>query len=179
MSSPWDFLLTYRRFLWVFFQLEEICDAPSDISVREILREFSEGLAATYDRILGRLGKAKNKVPSKVFKWVAYAQRLLQLGELQEAISHEATDKSWHDAAETDGDRLIRSCGSGFAHHTVLKNLLSGSQEAFSFGFYLDFARANTYAGGICMAYLCFSDFESSVASKVALTEFKTLLRFR
>lgn len=153
MSSPWDFLLTYRRFLWVLFQLEEICDAPPDTSVCEILREFPEGLAATYGRILGGLGKAKNKVPSKVFKWVACAQRLLQLGELQEAISHEVTDKFWHDAAETDGDRLIRSFRSGFAHHTVLQYLLSGSEEAFSFGFYFDFARANTYAGGICMAW--------------------------
>ncbi|KAK3169678.1 hypothetical protein OEA41_009062 [Lepraria neglecta] len=61
----------HGMFLWVFFQLEELCDAPSDTSVREILREFPKGVAATYGRILGRLGKAKNKIPSKVFKWVA------------------------------------------------------------------------------------------------------------
>ena len=153
MSSPLDFLLRYRTLLWVFFQLEELCDAPSDTSIREILRKFPEGLAATYGRILGRLGKAKNKIPSKVFKWVAYAQRPLQLGELQEVVSREITEKSWHDAAETDGDRLIRSCRAlvrmdaedgtvRFAHHTVLQYLLSDPKHDTLPDFHFSLAQA-------------------------------------
>ena len=110
-----------------------------------------------------------------MFRWIACAQRPLHLGELQEAVSLEVTDRSWHDAADIDGDRLIRSCGAlvcideddqtvRFAHHTVLQFLLSPG-KILSYHFSL--AEANRHVGEMCVIYLCFSDFETAVTRRL------------
>ena len=168
-------LLTFGRFLWVYFQLEELCDATSDTHIREILRDLPKGLGETYGRILEKLGNSNNKFPPKVFRWIACAQRPLHLGELQEAVNHEVTDRSWHDAADIDGDRLIRSCGAlvcidedeqtvRFAHHTVLQFLLSPG-KILSYHFSL--VEANRHVGEIRVVYLCFSDFETAITRRL------------
>ena len=112
---------------------------------------------------------------ARAFKWIACAQRPLQVDELKEAIKHENSDKSWRDAASMDDEQLIRSFGAlvclevedqtvRFVHHTVLQFLFS--TEEMSPIFHFSQAQAQCFVGEMCVVYLNFSDFETSLAHR-------------
>ncbi len=166
-------LLIFGRFLWVYLQLEELCEAPSEF-IGEVLRDLPEGLAETYRRILLKLQKSawKSKIAAKAFRWIACAQRPLQVDELKEAIEYENSDKSWRNTASMDDEQLIRSFGAlvcvdmddqtvRFVHHTVLQFLFS--TEEISPMFHFSQAQAHCFVGEMCVVYLSFSDFETSL----------------
>ena len=136
-----------------------------------------EGLAETYRRILLRLQKSawKTKIAAKAFRWIACAQRPLQIDELKEAIKHENTDKYWRDAVIMDDEQLVRSFGAlvcldvedqtiRFAHHTVLQFLFSAEKTSPIFHF--NEAQAHCFVGEMCVVYLSFSDFETSLTHR-------------
>ena len=142
--------------------------------IREVLRDLPEGLAETYRRILLKLQKSawKTKIAAKAFRWIACAQRPLQVAELKEAIEFETSDKSWRNAVSMDDEQLIRSFGAlvcvdmedqtiRFVHHTVLQFLFS--TEEISPMFHFSQAQAHCFVGEICVVYLNFSDFETSL----------------
>lgn len=71
------------RFLWVVFQLEDICGETSDANIRKVLGALPRGLPETYERALSRVVKRGNtQIARKVFRWVATARRPLSLEEL-------------------------------------------------------------------------------------------------
>ena len=161
------------RFLWVYLQLEELCEAPPEL-ICEVLRDLPEGLAETYRRILLKLQKSawKTKIAARAFKWIACAQRPLQVDEIKEAIKLEISDNSWRDGASMDDEQLIRSFGAlvcldvedqtvRFVHHTVLQFLFS--TEEISPIFHFSQAQAHCFVGEMCVVYLNFSDFETSL----------------
>ena len=136
-----------------------------------------EGLAGTYRRILLKLKKSawKTKLAAKAFRWIACAQRPLQIDELKEAIKYENSDKSWRDAASMGGKELVRSFGAlvcldvedqtiRFVHHTVLQFLFT--MEEISPIFHFSQAQAHSFVGEMCVVYLNFSDFETSLAHR-------------
>ena len=168
--------LIFNRFLWVYLQLEELCEAPSEL-IGEVLRDLPEGLAETYRRILLKLQKSawKTKIAAKAFRWIACAQRPLQVDELKEAIEYENSDTSWRNAASMDDEQLIRSFGAlvcvdpedrtiRFVHHTVLQFLFS--TEEISPIFHFSQAQAHCFVGEMCVVYLSFSDFETSLTQR-------------
>ena len=169
-------LLILGRFLWVYLQLEELCEAPPEL-IGDILRDLPEGLAGTYRRILRKLQKSawKTKIAAKAFRWIACAQRPLKIDELKEAIKCENSDKSWRDAATMGDEELVRSFGAlvcldaedqtiRFVHHTVLQFLFSA--EEISPIFHFSQAQAHCFVGEICVVYLNFSDFETSLTPR-------------
>ena len=132
------------------------------------------GLVETYRRILLKLQKSawKTKIAAKAFRWIACAQRPLQVDELREAIEHEKSDTSWRSAASIDDKQLIRSFGAlvcmdigdrtiRFVHHTVLQFLFS--TEEIPSPFHFSRAQAHCFVGEMCVVYLSFSDFETSL----------------
>ena len=136
-----------------------------------------EGLAETYRRILLKLQKSawKTKIAAKAFRWIACAQRPLQVDELKEAIVYEKSDTSWRSAESTDDEQLIRSFGAlvcvdtedrtiRFVHHTVLQFLFS--TEEISPIFHFSQAQAQCFVGEMCVVYLGFSDFETSITQR-------------
>ena len=168
--------LIFGRFLWVYLQLEELCEAPPEL-LGDVLRDLPEGLAETYRRILLKLQKSawKTKIAAKAFKWIACAQRPLQVDELKEAIEYEKSDTSWRSAASMDDEQLIRSFGAlvcvdiedrtiRFVHHTVLQFLFS--TEGISPIFHFSKAQAHCFVGEMCVVYLSFSDFERSLTHR-------------
>lgn len=169
-------LLILGRFLWVYLQLEELCEAPPEL-IGEILRDLPEGLAGTYRRILLKLQKSawKTKIAAKAFRWIACAQRPLQIDELKEAIKYENSDKSWRDATSMGDEELVRSFGAlvclnvedqtiRFVHHTVLQFLFT--TEEISPIFHFSQAQAHSFVGEMCVVYLGFSDFETSLTHR-------------
>ena len=125
------------RFLWVHFQIIELCDAASDEGIREILEHLPEGLYDTYTRIVRKIAKTGYKTTAlKIMMWMVCSRRLLRVEELQEAVAFDSLDGSWNADKIPDADRMIRSCHGlvvrdtendnvRLAHHTVQQYLVS------------------------------------------------------
>ena len=121
------------------------------------------------------------------------ARRPLRLVELQEAVAFDSADKRWNIDKIPDGDKIIRSCLGlvvrdsedghvRLAHHTVHQYLVSPHESvrgtnfdesttgAHSWpelqSFRCDHSSAEKMAGLLCLTYLSFSDFETSVGFK-------------
>ena len=124
------------RFLWVYFQIIELCDAASDDGIREILENLPEGLYDTYTRIFQKIAKTGSKTTAlKTLMWMVCSRRLLRVEELQEAVAFDSHDKSWNADKIPDADKMIKSCHGlvvrdtendnvRLAHHTVQQYLV-------------------------------------------------------
>ena len=125
------------RFLWVYFQIIELCDAASDEDIHEVLENLPEGLFDTYTRIFKKIAKTASKTTAlKTMMWMVCSRRPLRVEELQEAIAFDSHDKSWNANKIPDADRMIKSCHGlvvrdtennnvRLAHHTVQQYLVS------------------------------------------------------
>jgi hypothetical protein len=119
------------RFLWVSFQIADLCDATSEFEIRETLQNLPKGMAATYARILQKLRSVRTNMTlaQRIFKWTICAKRPLLITELTEAIAFGPTDRSWDAKKIPDATRSIQACGNlvvldedetvRLAHHSV------------------------------------------------------------
>ena len=137
-------MLTPGRFLWVSFQLDDLCEATSDREIRETLRNLPRDLAETYSRILRKIRESNGTAErltkvQRIFKWMICAERPLKIDELTEAIAIDTTDTFWDlEKMSVDGKRMISHCGNlvvfdkddqtvRLAHYTVQQFLLFNS----------------------------------------------------
>ena len=166
-------VLTRNRFLWVFFQIEEICAQTSDDAIREAIRSLPKDLPETYTRALTRIINARKVgVAVKMFRWVAISKRPLLLTELREAIAVEPCQPySIASKLVNDIHQMIPWCGNllvldeeehlvQFAHQTVKEYLLTVSFDPPLDRFHFSLADADHTAGEVCCTYLNFCDFE-------------------
>ncbi|KAE9966394.1 hypothetical protein BLS_007037 [Venturia inaequalis] len=170
-------------FLWVKFQLEDLCGATSDKEIRNILRDLPKDLVETYGRIITKIrasGPGRIKLARKMLKWIICARRPLRIEELREAMALDLTDSHFDEDKLPSGDnwRLIQMCGNlavlnrddntvRLAHHTVQQFLLTQSDLLYtdvSVPGYLTLPDIEIEIGQLCVAYLCLSDFETQVA---------------
>lgn len=168
------------RFLWVSFQLDDLCEASSDAVIRKILEDLPYGLVETYQQILTKIHKSPIRavLARKIFKWATCACRPLSVDEMREAIAFDSDEKFWNVEKIPDEKAIIRSCGNlvtlgvdgetvCFVHHTVQQFLLSdewrlsGSKKEYDFHFTLE--EAQSMASKTCISYLSFTDFETQI----------------
>ena len=158
-------------FLWVFFQIQELCEATSDFTIREVLRDLPRDLGETYERILMRIlrNKQQTDLVQRVFGWLYCGKRLLTVSEMQEAVAFDTWDGRWTDEKIPSEAALIGACRGlvtrdpsndtiHFAHHTV-REYFSRREQAKDF----KIISGDDYAGDFCITYLTFSDFETAV----------------
>ena len=173
----------HGRFLWVSFQLDDLCEAASDRDIRETLRNLPRDLAETYIRILRKIKDSRgtperfNKI-QRIFKWIVCAERPLKIEELTEAIAIDTTDKFWDSEKMcVGGERLISQCGSlvifdketravRLAHYTVQQFLLSPPVDYSLANLHMDLSTATVQLGEACITYLSFSDFETQLTRR-------------
>ncbi|KAK8183077.1 uncharacterized protein BKA78DRAFT_37251 [Phyllosticta capitalensis] len=172
-------------FLWVKFQIEEICECLTSLEIREALQDLPKDLATLYARILSRLQKSHGATAYAAFRWIVCAHRPLDTQELFEAIAIEESDDHFHwDRVISDSNKFLRACGNlvaiqldgtvRLAHETVKQFLLQNhprdagqdserdySEEVRRLKF--SFEEADNWIGRQCIAYLLFSEFESQV----------------
>lgn len=161
-----------RRFLWVKFQLDDLCRAETDSSIREVLRNLPLDLSETYDRLLARIDVGEQrKYVKRMFEWIICAKQPLEVEELRQAIAF-TIDDYYFDPGKIPNDLggLARICGNliviededdsvQIAHYTVEQYLLAEKNHNTSF-FHFIKEEANLRVGQVCVAYLSFSDFE-------------------
>ncbi|KAL8797124.1 MAG: hypothetical protein Q9195_000591 [Heterodermia aff. obscurata] len=176
----------HGMFLWVFFQLDDLCEAPSDAMIRQSLRNLPNGLIETYERILNKIAQnaIQSLVARKIFIWTVCAQRPMGIEEAKEAIAFEPSDLSWDLEKIPDEDLMIETCkglvirdqGDGtirFAHHTIRQYLLSEDAKKRNESFACSMEEAELFVGQMCLTYLSFSDFETQVSVKTPESKIK------
>ncbi|PMD32028.1 hypothetical protein L207DRAFT_392842, partial [Hyaloscypha variabilis F] len=158
------------RFLWVSFQVDDLCKAESDFEIRQALVNLPRSLSEAYDRLFSQIGDNEQiKYISKMFKWILSARRPLTLNELAEAIAFDVDDTSWDARKIPTMSRLLQVCKRliefdeesqtvKFSHYTVQQYLLSHLSARKEFRFTK--RDANNTIGELCVTYLSFSDFE-------------------
>ncbi|KAL8992330.1 MAG: hypothetical protein Q9169_007181 [Polycauliona sp. 2 TL-2023] len=169
----------HGMFLWVFFQLDDLCEAPSDASIRRIIKDLPDGLIETYERIAKKIwqDKIKRGLARKVFMWMLCARHPLEIEEMREAAGFEADQKSWDSELLPDADLMIEACKGlviweredglvRFAHHTVQQFLLSKRLGTPGNDLKSTIEEAELYVGEMCLSYLLFSDFETQIQTR-------------
>ncbi|KAH8812078.1 hypothetical protein F5884DRAFT_831783 [Xylogone sp. PMI_703] len=157
--------------LWVTFQIEEICAQHCDEDIRRAIKHLPMSLAETFNRILVRIASRGNiRVAQKAFPWAIATRRPLSLNELRECIFIEAGQQySKPDRFLNNINRIASWCGNlvqineeeqtiQFVHHTIQRS----SMERFQF----KLEDCDHYIGEICVTYLNFNDFKTTLARR-------------
>ncbi|KAH6971991.1 hypothetical protein EDB80DRAFT_880248 [Ilyonectria destructans] len=77
-------------FLWVVFQVDEICLQSRDKDIRETLRNLPEDLKETFYRVLKRtISRKHDEFIRKTLAWVAVTKQPLTKDQLSDALSVE------------------------------------------------------------------------------------------
>ncbi|KAK8430558.1 hypothetical protein IWX49DRAFT_636079 [Phyllosticta citricarpa] len=129
-----------EMFLWVKFQITELCSCLTDAQIRDTLQNLPRDLASTYARIIRRIlqsegGDKKIDVACAAFRWIICSTRMLHIDELFEALAIKESDLSLcTDRIMTDRRKFVQACGNlitiqfdgavRLAHHTVQQFLL-------------------------------------------------------
>src|SRR5580698_406375 len=106
--------LPLSRFLWVAFQLQEMCYLRSEDEIWTRLRSLPRGLNKTYLLILERIVRDRDPETARdVFRWIAGARRPLTLAELNEAVAFKWGDTHYGEGRfSSDAGTLLGSCGN-------------------------------------------------------------------
>ena len=166
--------LTIRvRFLWCYFQIEDICSQICDDDIRATIRSLPTDLPETYQRALQRITVGqKSKVAAQVFRFIAVAQRSLSVDELREAIAVRPLASSIEEShLVNDTRQLVLWCASlvvqdeeedllQFAHHSVKEFLVSKPDEITLTHFHFGLSEAKHELATTCLTYLNFEAFK-------------------
>lgn len=173
--SPLLRLCYLGRFLWVFFQIEELSDpSHSKHTFQATLQDLPQGLNETYESILLKIEKKSPRqitFAKKVFDWTLAARRPLALSELQEAVAIGLSDKFWDKSkisTEPDGRQFLENCGAlvvfdelsdtvRLAHHTVAQFFEENCKRRHGR------RECDLLLGDTCLTYLMFTDFETQI----------------
>ncbi|KAF4844111.1 putative ankyrin repeat protein R863 [Colletotrichum siamense] len=166
-------------FLWVTFLLDEICAQTCDDDIRDAVERLPKTLTETLSKALHRIIKqGKSAIANKAFQWIAIAKRPLTLDELREVISMKVGQPSSNPGQLINGiDRLPMWCGNlvrvdeesrtaEFAHKAVHKFIVEGSSGPEYAEFHFKAEDADHHAGEICVTYLNFSDFVTTITRR-------------
>ncbi|KAI0538686.1 hypothetical protein GGR58DRAFT_512830 [Xylaria digitata] len=166
-------------FLWVTFQIYEICAQHCDEDIRHVLNHLPRSLTETYCRVLQRIvSRGHGKEAQKIFPWIAASKQLLSLSQLREAIAIEIGQQSskperlYNDIENAalwcenliqvdEEDQLVQ-----FAHSTVREFLVEGPLDSTLAEFHINVEEVDHYIGEICITYLDFNDFKTTVARR-------------
>lgn len=161
------------RFLWVSFQIEDICEQQTDENIVRILYNLPKNMNETYERILAKIiDQGKSETAGKVFRWVATAKRPLYLEKIREAIAieplqqHMKPERLLNDVSQItswcrnliildEEDRSVR-----FAHHSTKQFFLYSLRNPCLHEFHMNMRYFDHYVASVCVTYLNFSDFD-------------------
>lgn len=174
-------LINPIRFLWATFLIDEICAGSCDDDIRRSLRQLPKDLEETFKRALLRIvSRSKHlKLVQRTFRWVAVARRPLTLDELREAVSIDVGQKhSRPERLPHNMNRISLWCENllhfteaeparvQFAHASVRDFVTRATLSQQLFDFHVDLEETDHFVGQICVTYLHFSDFMSTIARK-------------
>ncbi|KAI0976277.1 hypothetical protein F4678DRAFT_482490 [Xylaria arbuscula] len=166
-------------FLWVTFQIYELCAQHCDEDIRNILQNLPKGLTEVYCRALQRIrSRGHQKQAQKIFPWIAASKQLLSLGQLREAIAIEIGQQySIPERLYNDMPKIALWCENlvqvdeeyqlvQFSHSTIRKFLIEEPLDSTLAEFHVNLEEADHDIGEKCITYLHFNDFKTTVARR-------------
>lgn len=166
----------FGRFLWVDYQIAEICECTCDDEIREVLRTLPKNLGETFDRAMKRIIKRGSaKTAGRIFQWVAATKRALTLDMLREALSYEPGIPYSIAGKRPSGlERIAAWCENlvqldeesqivQFTHRSVLQHLLEQPSDSSLHRFHVNLEEADHSIGEICVTYLDSNDFKTDL----------------
>lgn len=169
-------ILTCPRFLWVYFQIFELCSQHCDEDIRNSLKDLPKDLAGTFCRALRRIvSRGHKKESQNIFPWIAASKQLLSLGGLREAISVEVgqpylkRERLYNDMEDiaTWCENLVQIDEEEetfqFAHYTIREFLLEEPVDSRLAEFHVDIDDADHMIGEICVTYLNINEFKTTL----------------
>lgn len=163
-------------FLWVDYQIAEICECTCDDEIREVLITLPKDLGETFDRAMKRIAKRGSaKTASHIFQWAAAAKRALTLDELREALSYEPGKPYSIAGKKPNGlERIAAWCENlvqldeelqivQFPHHSVLQHFLKQQSDSSLQNFHIKLEEADHFIGEICVTYLNSNEFKTDL----------------
>ena len=149
--------------------------ATSSHQVRQLLQILPKGLNETYQRIRVRIGEADSQaeLAKRVFQWLVCAKRPLLLEEMREAVAFDEFDAQWDGEKIPSSEIVLQSCRglvivdqekgtTPFAHYTIQQFLEKDTFEIPP----VKSSYAEQRAAVICVTYLNFTDFETTVVNR-------------
>ncbi|KAF4999296.1 hypothetical protein FDECE_11542 [Fusarium decemcellulare] len=167
-------------FLWVTFQLQEICSLSSDEEIQDAIltRNLPKDLGEIFRRAIDRIvSSGKEYIVVKLLPWITAAARPMSLDELEESVTIEILQPHIIKARKVNGMGGIGLWFQGlveideesktvsFAHGSVRQYFLEVPKSDLS-RFRVDFEEADHYLGEICCTYLFFDDLQPTLARR-------------
>ncbi|RCI15228.1 hypothetical protein L249_6927 [Ophiocordyceps polyrhachis-furcata BCC 54312] len=166
-------------FIWVTYLIDELCSYNCDADIRKALGNLPKNLEETFNRALSRIvSRRHDKIAQRILPWVAVAKRNLTLEELRQAISTEVVQPhSRLDTLVQGIENVVAWCENllhvdeedktvQFAHRTVYDFLCMKSPMPELADFRVNLQEADHRAGEICVTYLHFNDFKTTLAQR-------------
>ncbi|KAF8867309.1 hypothetical protein BDZ45DRAFT_795029 [Acephala macrosclerotiorum] len=163
-------------FLWVDYQIVEICKCTCDYEILEVLITLPKSLGETFDRAMKRIAKhGSAKTAGQIFQWAAAAKRALTLDELREALSYEPGTPYFIAGKRRSGlERIAAWCENlvqldeelqivQFTHHSVLQHFLEQPSDSSLQDFHIKLEEVDHFIGEICVTYLNSNDFKTDL----------------
>ncbi|KAL6837249.1 hypothetical protein V8C40DRAFT_229538 [Trichoderma camerunense] len=166
-------------FLWVVFQVNELCLQRCDEDIRTAIRNFPKDLEETFNRAIDRIVSRRNEdIAKRIFRWVVAAKEPLSLNQLEEIIFVEIGQEYSKTERRSNGIAHISSWCENlvhvdeelktvqFVHQSVQQFFIDRSSESRHHHFHLNLEDADHYLGEICVTYLNFNDFKTTLARR-------------
>ncbi|RYC78041.1 hypothetical protein BFJ63_vAg19085 [Fusarium oxysporum f. sp. narcissi] len=164
-------------FLWVVLQINSLCLAKTDESIRHALADLPRDLPGTFSRILEQSAALGKEDQRRILELITAACRPLATDELREALSVVPGGSDWNPARmPNDIYAALACCGSlvvvdeetlsvKLIHHSVKQFLLSGPDGVAGQTFTVQ--DANKTMAGVVMTYLNYGIFDTQLSNKV------------
>lgn len=161
-------------FLWVVLQINSLCLANTDESIRHALANLPRDLTGTFSRVLEQSAALGKENQRRILELITVAYRPLTTEQLREALSVVPGDTHWNWARmPNDIYAALACCGSlvivdeetlsvKFIHHSVKQFLLSGSRKVAGQTFTIQ--NAHRTMASIIMTYLNYSIFDTQIS---------------
>ncbi|KAF9770490.1 hypothetical protein IL306_011970, partial [Fusarium sp. DS 682] len=164
-------------FLWVVLQINSLCQAKGDESIRRALADLPRDLPGTFSRILDQSAMLGKEDQRRTLELITAAYRPLTTDELREALGVVPGEADWNPAGSpVDIYAALACCGSlvivdeetlsvKLIHHSVKQFLLSGPDSVAGQTFTIQ--DANKTMAGVVMTYLNYGVFDTQISNKV------------
>ena len=175
-------LSSWYRFLWVFFQIEELCAQTNDKEILYVMETLPKDLPSTYQRSLSKIIRdGKSEVVKKMLLFAALVKRPLSRMELRDAIAVEPDQEDFEPGRLVNDVQRMVSWSHNlllldeeddlvtYAHYTI-KDFLSVQQQSTyeNLGeFHIDRTSAEIFVGHVCCTYVQFRNFDNQVGLAV------------
>ncbi|RKK82859.1 hypothetical protein BFJ68_g16400 [Fusarium oxysporum] len=164
-------------FLWVVLQINSLCQAKTDESIRRVLADLPRDLPETFSRILKQSAALGKEDQRRALELITVACRPLTTDELREALGVVPGDPDWNPARmPNDIYAALACCGSlvivdeetlsvKLIHHSVKQFLLSGQESVAGQTFTIQ--DANKTMAGVVVTYLNYGIFDTQLSNTV------------